>query len=464
MRATSAARLRVLVALVFVGGAGLQVWSWSSLASRPHGLAIALAFVAAAAVTEFLPARMRSDVTVTLLSVVLLTAVLYRGTALAVCAALGVALVSWRNYSDGRLEKTLFNFGQIAISAYTAGQVFAVVGGRPQHPAEIGVWMALLGAAVAFTLVNHALVAVAIRLSVGERVLSTLASVVGTSLVLEILYAGLSIIAAAVLVGIGPEALLFLVIPALVARFGLLGFAAEERDYDRLVSSLMKAIEVKDGYTRGHGDRVATLCVEVARELGYGYDDLRAVRYASMLHDVGKLNVPLEVLNKPGSLTDAEFAMIRTHPLSGSDIVEGIEFLSPALAGIRYHHERLDGRGYPYGLAGDGLPMVARIVTACDAFDAMTSTRSYRFALSVETAVEELVRCSGTQFDPDVVAILARVVERLDWQPTVAPYLADDAIHHCDHGHPLATAAHPHGHDHAHGHDHGPRPPDRVSA
>ncbi|MGH3442590.1 MAG: HD-GYP domain-containing protein [Nitriliruptorales bacterium] len=380
-----------------------------------------LAFVAVFAATQLLPARMRDGVVATLSNVVALTGVLMGGTPLAIASA-GGALASWRMYTNRRVQRTLFNVGQVAIAAAAAGVVFTGVGGTVDAPGRAWNWLALLVAAVAYTMVNNMLVAVAIRLSSGERIRSTLRSILGSAMLLQVLYAGLAVLAAALLVGVGPIALALLVVPALVARSSLLGFQRSTEAYDRLVGSLLKAIEVKDGYTAGHTDRVATLCVEVGRALGFEYEQLRAVRYAAKLHDVGKLGVPLSIINKPAALDEDEFAHIHEHPIVGAEILAEIGFLHPALEGIRYHHERLDGKGYPFGLSGDGLPMVARVITACDAFDAMTTTRPYRRAMELDDAFAELQRHAGTQFDPEVIGILERVVERLDWQPTYEAY------------------------------------------
>src|SRR5207248_4079937 len=130
---------------------------------------------------------------------------------------------------------------------------------------------------------------------------------------------------------------------------------------------------------------------------------LEAITYAGMLHDVGKLVVPTKVLQQSGRLTKEEFAAIRLHPMRGLEIVREIGFLDEALAGIMHHHERIDGRGYPMGLAGDEIPEFARVLAVADAFDSMTSNRSYRGARPVADAIEELRKWSGTQFDPAFV-------------------------------------------------------------
>jgi putative nucleotidyltransferase with HDIG domain len=273
---------------------------------------------------------------------------------------------------------------------------------------------------VIYVLVNNLLVGIVVALASGEPMHSALSSVLQVGW-LQGPYVGIAILAAALLRagGIGPVLLLLLALPVLIARSGLVAFQKTDEAYDRLVRSFVTAIEVKDLYTRGHSERVAELSVHVAEELGVPYDERRLTGYAALLHDVGKIGVPLCVINKPGPLDDDEFAQIKQHPSIGARILRDIDFLAPVLDIVRFHHERLDGRGYPHGASEEELGDLVRIVTAVDAFDAMTSTRSYRRALQVEEAVAELRRCVGRQFDTRMVEALARVVERLDWQPTV---------------------------------------------
>jgi HD-GYP domain-containing protein (c-di-GMP phosphodiesterase class II) len=145
----------------------------------------------------------------------------------------------------------------------------------------------------------------------------------------------------------------------------------------------------------------------------------RRAGLAGILHDVGKLGVPTRLLRKDGPLTPEERRVIELHPEYGHEITRGISFLGEARAAILHHHERLDGSGYPYGLSGAQIPECARVVAVADAFDAMTSTRSYRRARPVATALEELRRCAGAQFDPDMVEALTRALAREGWHPAV---------------------------------------------
>jgi HD-GYP domain-containing protein (c-di-GMP phosphodiesterase class II) len=147
-----------------------------------------------------------------------------------------------------------------------------------------------------------------------------------------------------------------------------------------------------------------------------------------MLHDVGKIGVPTRVLQKTGKLTEEEYAAIQLHPMRGLDMVREIGFLDEALAGIMHHHERIDGRGYPMGLAGDEIPEFARVLAVADAFDSMTSTRSYRGARPTDEAIAELKKWSGTQFDPAFVDAFVAAIQRDGWERPEAPVLADEEL------------------------------------
>ncbi|MGN6246478.1 MAG: HD-GYP domain-containing protein [Motilibacteraceae bacterium] len=201
-----------------------------------------------------------------------------------------------------------------------------------------------------------------------------------------------------------------------VARWVFQLYVAEKQAYESTVRALVRAVETKDLYTRQHGERVSKAAVMIARRGGMRQDRLEMLRYAGFLHDVGKLGVPTRVLQKNGRLSDAEFDAVALHPLHGFEIVSGIEFLGEAHEGIRHHHERLDGRGYPSGLKGEEIPEFARILAVADAFDAMTSTRSYRGARPVAEALLELERCKGTQFQPEFVDLLSAAVGEEGWE------------------------------------------------
>lgn len=167
-----------------------------------------------------------------------------------------------------------------------------------------------------------------------------------------------------------------------------------------MIAHLIEALERRDPHLRGHCGRVTALAEALAVRLGWAETRLAGLRLGGALHDVGKLAIAGSVLRKPGCLTCAEVAHIRTHPEVGARLLWGIESLSPALPYVLFHHERWDGGGYPHGLAGKAIPAEGRLLAVADAFDAMTSVRPYRPALPVDAALAELDRCAGSQFDP----------------------------------------------------------------
>lgn len=177
--------------------------------------------------------------------------------------------------------------------------------------------------------------------------------------------------------------------------------------------SLVSTIEARDLYTKQHSQRVTEIAILIADHMGCTPEQIDTLRVAGYLHDLGKLGVKDSVLLKPGPLTEEEFAQIRAHPVIGEGIIAPIGFLPQERALIRHHHERWDGTGYPDGLRGENIPFLARILTVADVFDALTSDRPYRPAMSVEKGAEEILRCAGTQFDPKVVEAFQAVLPRL---------------------------------------------------
>ena len=184
-----------------------------------------------------------------------------------------------------------------------------------------------------------------------------------------------------------------------------------ERLFVQVVACLADAIDAKDTYTNGHSGRVARYSREIARKYGYDENNLDEIYIMGLLHDVGKIGVPDEVINKPGRLTDEEFQCIKKHPSIGGKILGNIREMPQLAAGAKWHHERYDGRGYPEGLAGDDIPEEARIIAVADAYDAMTSNRSYRGALPQEVVRAEIEKGKGSQFDPKFADIMLSMID-----------------------------------------------------
>ncbi|MGY6022944.1 HD-GYP domain-containing protein [Streptomyces spinosirectus] len=217
----------------------------------------------------------------------------------------------------------------------------------------------------------------------------------------------------------GPVAALLVLLPMCVSWWAFAQYHRERAAHQATIRALVQAVDIKDEYTRGHSERVGQASMMIARELGLDDGRTEVLRFAGILHDVGKLGVPTRLLRKDGPLTPEERRVIELHPEYGHEMVRGIGFLGEARAAVLHHHERLDGSGYPYGLVGAQIPESARVVAVADAFDAMTSTRSYRRARPVPVALEELQRCAGSQFDPRMVTALVRALCRHGWHPAV---------------------------------------------
>ncbi|MET9966374.1 HD-GYP domain-containing protein [Streptomyces sp. NPDC006356] len=217
----------------------------------------------------------------------------------------------------------------------------------------------------------------------------------------------------------GPVAALLVLLPMCVSWWVFAQYHRERAAHQATIRALVQAVDIKDGYTRGHSERVGQATMMIARELGMADERVEVLRFAGILHDVGKLGVPTRLLRKDGPLTPEERRVIELHPEYGHEMVRGISFLGEARAAVLHHHERLDGTGYPYGLTGSQIPESARVVAVADAFDAMTSNRSYSRARPVPVALRELEKCAGSHFDPRMVTALVRAVDQQGWHPAV---------------------------------------------
>lgn len=197
-----------------------------------------------------------------------------------------------------------------------------------------------------------------------------------------------------------------------VIRAEKLNAAAEKMSLSfKMLETLAGTIDAKDKYTNGHSMRVAIYATKLAEELGWDKERIEKLRYEALLHDIGKIGVPDAILNKPSKLTDVEFDLIKSHTVVGADILKNMVAVPNATEVARYHHERFDGRGYPSNVSGNSIPVNARIVCIADSFDAMSSDRIYRKALSRETIREELIKGRGTQFDPEFLDVFLKLLE-----------------------------------------------------
>lgn len=184
-----------------------------------------------------------------------------------------------------------------------------------------------------------------------------------------------------------------------------------EKAYLESIEVLRYTVEAKDPYTRGHSDRVAAYSVLIGEKLGLDEDALKTLRIGGLFHDIGKIGIPDSILLKEARLTDDEYSQIKNHPSIGAHILQNASIFQDIIPIVKHHHERYDGNGYPGRLKGDEIPYFARIAAVADTFDAMTSKRTYRDALPLETVIAEIERCSGTQFDPSIAATFLDILK-----------------------------------------------------
>ncbi|HEX4659611.1 MAG TPA: HD-GYP domain-containing protein [Streptosporangiaceae bacterium] len=355
-----------------------------------------------------------------------------------------VSLISLRRKT--LLAERVFNGGMYAVAGFAAGNAFVHLGGHVGLPSP-GNFPAIIwpfaAAAAAHVLVNQGLIWGVLQMTRYEGRASRRIQLESSPSLLvasDLGYAALGLVIAALWTVIGPFAAALVLVPLFVARWAMGQFAEQQRAYAATMAALCQAVETKDFYTRGHSERVSRGSGMIARQIGIRGDRAEAIMFAGMLHDVGKLGVPTKVLQKTGPLTEEEFAAIQLHPMRGLEIVREIGFLNEALAGIMHHHEKLDGTGYPMGFAGDEIPEFARVIAVADAFDSMTSTRSYREARRMSEAIDELRKGAGSQFDPVLVEAFIDALHRDGWRlpERAAPPADRQTVTAQDHDDPTA--------------------------
>jgi hypothetical protein len=357
-----------------------------------------------------------SPVTQTLAAAIIFASFMIVGPWGAVLVGTGAGLA----IRPSALHKRVFNASQCAVAALLGGLTYDALGSR--FSVEIDEFPAILLVAlvanVVYLAVNGGLLMGILVLAQNEPLRPLIRGTIVPGIVPTLGYGLFGVLMAVlwVSVDLGPAAVLLVLLPLFVARWAFAQYTVQQAAYDAAIRTLVQAVETKDYYTRGHSERVRRGALMIARGLGMQDDRAKALGYAGIMHDVGKLGLPTRLLQKSGPLTPDEYSTVQLHPVRGLEIVREIAFLHEAQAGILHHHERLDGTGYPMGLRGTDIPEFARIIAVADAFDSMTSTRSYRQARTVEEAGAELQDCSGSHFDPRFVGVFLAAVAAQGWE------------------------------------------------
>lgn len=306
----------------------------------------------------------------------------------------------------------LYNRFDYVLASFAAWVALRVISQAVHADDPLGIVAQIVIAGVAFTFTNFVLGVSVASLRTGTpfgRIWSISISNVLTGLVALV---PLGWLMAEIAVKVGLWASFLFLVPLYLARFSFTKYAETRELFFGTVSALSQAIDAKDGFTRGHADRVSRIAGAIARDMGLSERQIEEIELAGLLHDIGKIGVEDRILMKPARLDTDEQELMRRHPIYGASILEPSASLKPLVPLILHHHENFDGSGYPDGLKGDDIPLGSRIIIIADAYEAMTSDRIYRKAIGHERAMEQLNRYKGVQFDPAIVRALEKLIHK----------------------------------------------------
>lgn len=345
--------------------------------------------------------------------------------ALAICGSITRDGKKTYHLFNTPVRMTLFNIGDYVISIALTGITYVHLGGGTIGGGAAGYGdftrvlhginqnaLPLLASVFVFIFVNGVMVAAYFSLSSGAGFLKVWLSNLLWPVASLFFICLFGIIIAGIYVAYGWFPVVLFFAPLILARYIFIVYKNLQQSYIQTITCLASAIEAKDKYTIGHSRRVEEYCAMIAREMHLSYRRSETLRYASLLHDIGKIGVREDLLNKPGKLSTDEWKEMHNHPLLGAHIIEDVEFLSKAAEIVKTHHEWLNGKGYPMGLTAGELSLESMILSVADSYDAMTSTRPYSHALPAGEAFRELYRKAGTQFSPEVVEAFERAMRK----------------------------------------------------
>lgn len=430
--------MRMRMLRLFVGAivlAAVAVFAVSSTFVSDYGRVLLLC--AYMLVGGSLRSRLDQQNRTSLDTVILVAVYPLAGPAAAVVVSAANSLVQRRGIP---LMKRAFNGAQFVLSAAVGGLVYKLAGGPVGAPVlDFPHRMVLAGtlACLATLVVNALLMSTVLLLDQGVSPLTSMRYAAAPTLLPLLGYGCLGLLLAVVWIGgMGFAAGLLILVPLVVARWALSQYEAEKKAQAATMRAFIEVVEAKDLYTRGHSERVSEGVGLLGKHLRLSPDRQTALEHAGLLHDVGKVGVPTSIIRKPGKLDDSEMDAIRLHPARGVELIGNIPFLEEVKSAVLHHHEKYDGTGYPAGLSRENIPYFARIIGIVDAFDCLTSTRSYRPARSVDETLAILVQDKTTHFDPELVDAFVEVIRTQGWKAAAADQPAPDgsvqAIDHDD--------------------------------
>lgn len=306
---------------------------------------------------------------------------------------------------------TIFNCCALILPMMIGNYVYIFLGGSFNEVSIYGNTIPILAFSAVYLIVNIAIISALLSVRTGKNILICFCGNIGMGILSMLLTLPISIIAVIMFEKYSYLGIVLVVFFLSLLRYTLILYSNSKEQFAETVTALMNAVEARDQYTNGHSKRVAAISTKIARKMGLSIWEIEKINVAAMLHDVGKIGISDTILQKPGKLTEEEFAIIKSHPEIGINIIKDIKNIEYVFPIVRHHHERYDGKGYPDKKGGDELSLSVYIVQLADSVDAMASNRPYRNGLSSEMIIKEIEKGMGTQFHPKVASTYLKILK-----------------------------------------------------
>ncbi|MGB9679502.1 MAG: HD-GYP domain-containing protein [Thermoanaerobacteraceae bacterium] len=411
---------RVKVYIAFIITLGISFIIYSIINIPGNRILDIILFGLFAILAESMPIYIAKDFSVSVAFAVDLMALLifgpYEGSLIATVGMAGRV----GRYSNGKtwhifnmpFYKTLFNISQLALSVGIGGLIYKYTGGFPGTYIYPKYLLSAVVAAIVYYILNTSIVAVLLSFLMNKSIAYVFSKEIKWMIPNFLFLAFLGIVMSEAFIRIGYISFILLFVPLFMIRYMFKLYMDSKQSYYDTIDVLVKALDAKDKYTAGHSKNVEKFSVIFCKELGISDSETEMIRIAALLHDIGKIGVKEEVLNKPGKLTDEELSMIKEHPQKGYEILRDVPALKDVSIWVKYHHEWYDGSGYPDGIKGDEIPLESQILSIADVFDALVSDRPYRKAFSQNEAYKIIVENEGKQFSPQMIDIFKKAFEK----------------------------------------------------
>lgn len=405
-------KLRLYVGLVIAVGAGLLYYWTRNITPSGELLKGFLFWAILAIVVESLPIPLQHGGFMTLGFPVIYATLLVYGPGISSWAAASGIVIGVLWIQRQQWYRMLFNAAQLTLSISVAWVIFRQMGGALVTPDSVGHVLPVIPSVLGYFLVNTFLVQIVLALQQKVSPLDMWLANVKWAAPNYLAQTPIAFLMAVIYEQIAWWSVLFLFLPLYIAYYVYKLYTDMQKEHLSTIEALAAAVEARDPYTEKHSKRMAEYAVATARRLGLSLNQAETIRYAAILHDIGKIGINDRILGKPESLTEKEWSKVKEHSSVGADILSQIDAFKEASKLVYSHHERYDGEGYPKKLRGEDIPIGARILAVVDTYDAMTSKRPYRPAYSPQRAITELKKRTGTQFDKKVVEAFLKVLNQ----------------------------------------------------